>query len=376
MKPRSASKSSSPGKKSLELHGIPAYFLLFCIGVSLYFLFQILAPFSFALLFAAVLAVAFHPLYRFFLRTFRGRRGVSSLMTCFIVVVSIVIPFLLLLAILASESISVYTFFDAKVRSGALDHYLRWESGSFFYDLKSRFFSNLDLESLDLRNQIIAVAQSLSAQIVSFVQHFLGGIASLFLDFLILLVALYYFLKDGETLLAKVINLSPLPDRYESALLKKLGEMTNAVLYGSFLTSVVQGIMGGLGFFFAGIEQAFLWGTVMALFSLLPYVGTAIVWLPASIFLFVTGHLWGALFLCLWGLFVVSLSDNFLRPYFIGEKTATYPLLTFLSIFGGIIVFGLSGALFGPIIVTFTIAFLQMYELEYRDVLKRLNHHL
>ena len=114
----------------------------------------------------------------------------------------------------------------------------------------------------------------------------------------------------------------------------------------------------------------------MAFFSLLPYAGTAIIWFPASFILLVSGHVGAGIFLMIWGVVAVGMSDNFVRPFFIGGKTETYPLLMFLAVLGGIFVYGLSGILFGPVIITFVITFLEIYRLEYQGILNKLDHHL
>lgn len=361
-------------QKPLGLTHIPGYFLLFCVIISLYFLFKLYAPFGAALIFAAVLATVFFPLYRFLKKAFLGKGWIASLFTCFVVVLVIVIPFVILLALLANEAISAYEFINVKLRSGALDEYLVWQQGGFFYDLLSNFMNKLQLSEFDLKAQITSAAKNVSEFLVAQSTNLLTSIVTLFLDFLILIVTLYYFLKDGHRIIQKFIELSPLPTSYEKSILQKLGDMTNAVLYGTFLTAIVQGFLGGFGFYLAGIDQAFFWGTVMAFFSLLPYAGTAVIWFPAAILLFLTGSTGAAIFLLLWGMLAVSMSDNFLRPYFIGSKTETYPLLMFLAVFGGIFVYGLSGVLFGPLVVTFAITFLEIYQLEYHKVLKDLDH--
>lgn len=357
---------------SLKLHNVPGFFLIFCVAVSLYFLFQLLAPFATALIFAVILAVAFYPFYLFLKRKFGGCEGIASFCTSLVVILLIVIPFTLLLSLLASEAISAYGFIETKLHSGALDQLFRWEDGGLFYDFRQKFFPNLS--DPDLQSQIAATAQSISNFLVAQISGFLTGITSLFLDFIILLLTLYYLLKDGHLLIQKIFELSPLPSRHEASILKKLKEMANAVMYGSFLTAIVQGIFGGLGFALVGIDQAILWGTAMAFFSFLPYAGTSIIWFPAVVLLFLNGHSGSALFLFIWGVVAVSACDNFLRPYFIGAKTETYPLLMFLAVMGGLFAFGLSGVVFGPVIVTFALTFLEIYRKEYNIMLKKLDH--
>jgi predicted PurR-regulated permease PerM len=359
------------------IKNFPGYFLIFCIAVSGWFLINVFRPFFTILILAAILATAFYPLYRKLLKIFKVRARFASITMCFLVIVLIVVPLVLFILLLGRQAFDTYSFIQEQVHNGVLDPYIQWQSGGMIYDslavLRNDLGLAVDLNSLDIKAGIIETAQIVSSWLAGQSAAILKGFGGLLLSFFILIFALYYFFKDGVLIVKKIMILSPLPKEYEFELFKKFKEISLATLYGIFLTSIVQGIIGGIGFVIAGIPNALFWGTAIAAFSLVPVVGTSLVWLPASVLMIVTGHLQSGIFLFLWGLLIVSTVDNFLRAFLIGGKTKTNQLLTFLAVFGGIGMFGLVGVIFGPLILTLFFTFLHIYELEYDSVLHRDN---
>ena len=147
--------------------------------------------------------------------------------------------------------------------------------------------------------------------------------------------------------------------------------MVKAIIIGGFLTGIIQGLVGGIGFAIAGIPNVFFWTAMMAFASFVPLIGTTLIWLPASIILIASGdYTWG-IFLLIWGLVVISVVDNLVRPYLVGGKAHTYPLLTFFVILGGIFTMGFTGIIVGPMVLMAFMAFLHIYEAEYVKVLKQ-----
>jgi predicted PurR-regulated permease PerM len=165
--------------------------------------------------------------------------------------------------------------------------------------------------------------------------------------------------------------LSPLPKVYEDELFGKMDSMVKAIVFGVFLTAIAQGLVGGVGFAISGISNPIFWGTAIAVASFIPVVGTGLVWVPAAIILVIFGNYWAALFLAIWGFLVIGTVDNFLRPYLIGGKAKTHPLLTFFVILGGLFTMGLIGIVVGPVVLMFVMSLLHIYEAEYTKVLKR-----
>ncbi len=360
----------------IVIKNFPGYFLITCLIFSFFGLFTILRPFIVLLVLAAILGTAFHPLYHRLVKLFKGRVRLASLVTCFLVFILIIVPLIVFLILLGAQAFDTYNFIQHQVHNGTLDPYLRWQSGGLIYDfvnsLRGQLGTLVDLDTIDLKGSITESAQLITSVLATQSASILKGLGGLLLNFFLMFFAMYYFFKDGHWIVKKIMVLSPLPENYEREIFRKFKEISLATLYGIFLTSMMQGFIGGVGFAIVGIPGALFWGTAMGVFSLIPFVGTLIIWLPASLILLASGNIVGGIFLFLWGLLLVSTVDNFLRAYLIGGKTNTNQLLTFLAIFGGVGVFGLVGVVFGPLILTFFFTFLHIYEMEYDRVL---HHH-
>ncbi len=353
----------------IMIRNFPGYFLIACLLVFFFFLLRLFAPFLTVLILAAILGTVFNPLYKRVLKLFKNRARLAALTVCFLILFLIIVPLLIFVLLLGKQAFDTYYFIQDRVQQGMLDPYIKWEKGGMLYDslgvLRDQVGPVIDLDTLDIKEGIMNTAKSVTSWLAAQSTSIIKGFGSLFIGFFILFFALYYFLKDSDLIVKKMMDISPLPLEYEKKLSAKFREISFATLYGIFLTSIVQGIIGGIGFVIVGVPNALFWGTAIALFSLIPVVGTSIVWLPASIILFTTGHVVGGIFLFFWGLLIVSTVDNFLRAFLIGARTKTNQLLMFLSVFGGIWMFGLVGVIFGPLILTLFFTFLHIYEIEY-----------
>jgi len=184
--------------------------------------------------------------------------------------------------------------------------------------------------------------------------------------FFLMLYLLFFFLRDGPRILDALIRALPLGDQRERHLLGRFAEVSRATIKGTLVVGIVQGTIGGIAFAVLGINAPVLWGTVMALLSILPVVGTALVWLPAAIVLILSGHIIGGIALILVGVFVIGLVDNLLRPVLVGRDTQLPDYLILLSTLGGLAGFGLAGIVIGPTIAAFFLSVWQMAEQEFR----------
>ncbi len=375
------SRSKSVKNKNLQIEDVlpqhaiildklPGYFLIFCLAFTTVLFFQILKPFLTVIFLAAVLSMAFYPMYKKLLRIFKDVQGLASIITCLLVILLTVVPLTIFVVLMAGEAVSTYQTIQTKVNSGVFDQYLQWQNGGFFYDLNEKVKTIVDLEKIDLKKTVLDMAQSLSTILVAQAATLLRSISDLFINIFILLFSMYYFFKDGKLIVEKIRSVSPLPSLYENELFAKMSDMSKAILLGVFLTAVLQGFVGGIGFLIAGIDNPIFWGTAMAFFSLVPLIGTAVIWLPAGIILAVMGQYGAAIFILLWGAVVVGLVDNVARPYLIGGRANTYPLLTFFVILGGIWTMGLQGVIIGPLVLMLLMSFLHIYQAEYGKVLK------
>ena len=198
----------------------------------------------------------------------------------------------------------------------------------------------------------------------------LGNVPGLGIRFALLILLVFYLLRDGQVILERLKQLSPLANEQEEELIQRIRALASSVVLANIATAAAQGIAGGIGLWIAGISP-FFWATLMAFTSLIPAVGTALVWVPAAGYLLLAGN-WGkALFLVVWSALVVGSIDNFLRPMLMKGEGEISSIYLFFAILGGINLFGIVGILYGPLIVGIMAVLVHLYELEYGDVLAK-----
>ena len=182
--------------------------------------------------------------------------------------------------------------------------------------------------------------------------------------------SMFFFFRDGEALVRELKKLIPLAPEHEDLVLKKLKDVTLATFFGIFATGICQGIVAGFIYFFLGVSNAILWGTTTAIFSLVPVVGTATVWIPMSLYLASTGEVMKGVILFVLGVTVIGLLDNFIRPLIIEAKSQEmHLLLVVFSLAGGLMLFGPSGVILGPLVAALFVTFLEIYKIEFQDQL-------
>lgn len=356
---------------ALILKNLPGVFLITCLVFALLALLYMVMPFLTSILLAAVFAIIFFPFYKKMLKWLRGYERLASLLTCLIVMLVIILPITGFTILLAGEGIETYNEIQEKFESGVFDKYTQWSDGGFFYDLSEEVRPFVNIEELNIKEIVFNMAQAVSDFLTNFVVVLIETFSSFLINLLVMLFSMYYFFKDGDVIIKRIGTWSPLPSFYEEELFDKIVAMVKAIVFGVFLSAIIQGIIGGIGFAFVGISNSIFWGTAMAFFSIVPLVGTAVIWVPAAIVLLILGNWGAAIFILLWGAIVVGSSDNFFRTYFIGGKAHTYPLITFLVVLGGIWVMGLKGVIVGPLVLMILMSFLHIYEVEYGQVLKK-----
>jgi predicted PurR-regulated permease PerM len=188
-------------------------------------------------------------------------------------------------------------------------------------------------------------------------------------QFAVMLYTLFFFIRDGDKFLGMVMRVFSLGQEREKVLYEQFVATTRATLKVTLIIGGLQGSMGGLIFWVTGIEGALLWGVVMVLMSIVPVVGCSVIWVPASVIMLLTGHIWKGILILAFGVIVISVVDNLLRPVLLGRDVQMHPLLIFLSTLGGLSLFGFSGFVIGPIIASLLLAIWAMYDQFYRDSL-------
>jgi predicted PurR-regulated permease PerM len=340
--------------------------ILLVLGVVLYFIFRILEPFLPALAWAAILATVFHPLFTALSRWLRRPRLASAL-SCLVLTVSIVLPAMFLLFVLAQQSVSAYRMLEGHVMSGpATFAALRKTSSYQWYLAKTK---GLGMPEPDLRAVATKALGMVSSFLVSRSASLFSGITRFFISFFVMLFALYYLLLKGPAIPAELRQLSFLRPEYEEKILEKFRLSARATFGGSLATALIYGALGALGFLIFRLSSPLLWGAVMALLSLIPVVGAALVWAPVGVYYMLTGAVWkGAILLVVFAAMSVVV-DNIVKPLFIKRGTQMDSLWVFLSVLGGIGVFGFLGLFLGPFLFTLLSALVEIYKAEFRGEL-------
>jgi predicted PurR-regulated permease PerM len=334
-------------------------FILFLTFLSIYLLYQILSPFLSSIVWAILLAMILYPLFKK-LHNFLKERGVlSALIMTLLVLVVIVLPFTLLMASLASDVVSFYHQVEEMIKTGQLQAY--FESVKEIPVLKSilaRAGKHIDLDPLPL---LLKNVNQISTFIFNQTTILLKGFSTFVAGFFFTLLSLYYLFKDGSTLFEGLKEAVPLPSKEKELLILRFKDMIHATMYGGILIALIQGVLGGLSFWILGLPSPIFWGTVMGLLSFIPIGGTALIWGPAAIILLIGGAVLKGIVLVGIGVFVISMVDNLLRPFFISTRTNIHPLLLFFAVLGGVQAFGLIGVIAGPLIATLFLTLIEIY---------------
>lgn len=330
------------------------YFFLFLLFWVFLLVFFIFLPFIQVLVLAMVLATTFAPLYKKVLNITKNHRDFAAIISTLIILALVVVPIVFLGVQIIQEATQLYS--------------------SLINDGVETYLPNV-LENLsNIFPQVTAVLSKVSfdadQHLKTGLQWFLQNIGSVFssatgiiIDFFILVIALYYLLKDGEKLKKFIISLSPLPDIYDEQISEKLRRTVSAAIRGILVVALIQGVLTSIGFTIFGVPKAVLWGSVASIASLIPGVGTSLVLIPGIFYLFFTSTTFYAFGLLVWGVVAVGLIDNYLGPKLVERGVGIHPLVILLSILGGISFFGPIGILFGPLALSLFFALLDVYRM-------------
>ncbi|NIO04311.1 MAG: AI-2E family transporter [Proteobacteria bacterium] len=339
-----------------------ALLMIAIIGISFYFFYLIFSPYLVSIAWAVILTLVFYPAYERLNGWLRNRRSLSSILSTVITILIIVFPGVLLLFLLAQEVVEIYRFFEEGVKSGKFQFLLKWREAPGIDQLISRLDPWLNLSQLDVQGLILQTLRRLSTFVLNQSTKFVLGFSQLVFSFFLMAISMFYLFRDGERLLRGIKSLIPLTSEEKELVFVRIREMVHATIFGGVLVSMIQGFLGGLAFWILGLPSPVLWGSVMALLAFVPVVGPFLVWIPAAILLVIQGqHYVKAIVLVVWGIVLVGLSDNFLRPILISGRTKLHTMILFFAVLGGLNAFGFLGLVAGPLVVTVCLAILDIY---------------
>jgi len=341
-------------------------FLLMVLFLSLYLAYLILGPFVHILVLAIVLASLFYPVQMFFVRLYRGRKNLAALTIVFIITFALAIPVFFFVSAMVAQGLDSINQINEWLKAGNLQNLAEDPKTLRAIAWAHQHLSFLDLNKINLQSHLMGISKSLGQFLLSKVATLLGNAATLVSDFFIMIFIVFYLVRDGKEMMNYGRYYSPLRKEQEDRIFDGIGLVARSVLLGSFLTALAQGLVGGIGLAFVSIPGLF-WGTVMGFASLIPIVGTSLVWIPTVIYLVLLGKMNSAIFLLLWCVVLMGIIDNFLRPFLMKGEGKMSPFFIFLAIIGGVQYFGLAGILYGPLILSFAMIMLYIYGVEYRE---------
>jgi len=313
-----------------------------------YFIYKVINPFIYPILWAGIFTVIFSPLHKLMLKLTKNRETLSASLTMFLIIFLVIIPGAFLITLIVSESID---FAQNVMNDKTLDFYNLIENKA-IQDIVNRITDNLNIQRIDIAVVFKEKLKEFSLFIISKAEAILVEIPSAFFSFFITLFTTFFMLRDGKSFSSLLKNLIPLSDTEIQYYFENLKKVIYITFLGVLLTAFAQGLIAFVAFYFIGIKSSLLLGVVTAVASLIPVVGSAIVWVPLAVFLLAKGLILKGVLVIIVGLLFISTVDNFVRPIFLHQYLSLHLLLTFFSLFGGIKAFGFIGIFLGPVIIS------------------------
>lgn len=343
-----------------------AFVLILVLAVSALFL-AVAWPFLKPLLLGALLAGLCGPLYRWVTQLLGGRKSLAAGLTLLILFVLVVGPLTAFVGVVVKQAL------------GVSNQALPWVQENFgtmsvfnAHDWLARRFPSIARyvpEQEKIVDGAAQLAKATGAYLVGGATQLTASTATFLLNLFVMLYAMFYFLRDGDAILEKILYYTPLSHGDEVRVLERLVSVTRATIKGTLVIGIIQGTLAGIGLWVAGIGGAAFWGTIMAVLSVVPGIGAALVWVPAVIYLYVVGHTLTATLLLVWCAAVVGTIDNMLRPRLVGKDAKMPDLLILIGTLGGLFFFGPIGFIIGPLVCGLFLTVCDIYGATFKDVL-------
>lgn len=327
--------------------------LLFLIAVLGYLAYQILSPFLTAVAWAMVFSIVFYPVYALICRYVRFK-SFASLITILLILIIILGPISYLTSLLINETQTFLSSIDQDQLESMQKFYEGLRSSALYQKLSSSMGELPSKEVIleGIRKAGRTVLENMSLQITN--------VLAILANFLFMIFTIFFFLKDGPGFLSKARDFMPFSEKHKDRLATQVKDMIVSTVYGGATVALIQGILGGIAYYVIGMESPVMWGVAMAVMSFVPLLGTFSIWGPGAVFLLLTGSYVKGIGLLLFGVLVISMVDNILRPLIIGSRTKMPTILILFSVLGGIKLFGMIGFVMGPLIMA---AFISVFEI-------------
>ncbi len=343
------------------------WFFLALFLVSGFLLGRLLWPFLSVIVVAIVITGVFNPVYRVVHRKLNAT--LSSLITCIIIFFVLFVPVSAFVGILANEAYDLYLTARDAVLSNPIKELL--ENSKIvdkINDILTNFGVNITAD--ELNKGVAELGRTVGLFLYQQARSMTANIVNFVVNFFFMLLIVFYLLVDSQRLVSFIVGLSPLPDDQDEKLIQKFKDMAGAILLGNGLGGLIQGTLGGFVFAIFGFRSPFLWGVIMALLAFLPIVGIGAVFLPAALYLILQGRLAAGIFFIVFYAVLSGAIEYLFKPKLVGKRVQMHTLLVFLSIIGGLKLFGILGIIYGPLVVTAFLTLTEIYKSSYQRILE------
>ena len=296
-------------------------------------------------------------------------KTICAMLVSAVIILLILLPFMFALTTSATEAQNMYIGAKEKILTGDIIDFDCVGKDTLL--CKATGYTKVWVEDPEVKFYLQDLLGRFASIAIDKTSDVLFSLPGIILQIIITFFMLYYLFKDGPALIKRMQGILPLSKKHKTIVYDKLKNTTHAVMYGSILIALIQGALGALGFWIFGINSFFIWGMVMAIFALVPIVGTAIIWIPAALYLIAKGAtngnmtlVWSGVGLLIYGTLVISSADNLLKPKLIGNRSGMHPVVVLLGVLGGLSLFGFAGFLIGPLILAALTSFADIYQKE------------
>jgi predicted PurR-regulated permease PerM len=345
------------------------WFFLACFLISIYLMGWLLSPFLSIIVLGAVVAGAFYPVYRPLAAHSKIGPGVASFITCLLIFFVLFVPIVFFVGVLTQEAFELIQL----ARSPALSSFINTHfTNSALLDRINPLLANFDIAITgeELNKTISDIGRAVGLFLYDQARSIASNTLSFLASFFLMLLVIFFLLIDGPRLVQFLIDLSPLPEDQDAQLIGKFNDMAGAILMGNGLCGAIQGLAGGVIFWLFGLPSAFLWGVIMSLLAFLPIIGIGAVFIPTVIFLFLKGRVGASLFFLIFYLLLSGGVEYILKPKVVGKRVQMHTLVVFLSIVGGLNLFGILGIIYGPLIATAFLTLTNIYHTSYQTFIE------
>ena len=343
------------------------WFFLAVFIVSCFLMGWLLWPFLSVIILAIVVTGVFSPVYNFLNRKLNAT--VSSLLTCFLIFIVLFLPLSFFIGVLANEAWDLYLTAKAALQSKPIMELLE---KSDLFDTINQFLAKfkIRISGEQLNRAIAEIGRVVGLFLYEQARSITTNVLKFIVNFFFMLLITFYLLIDSGRLVSFIVKLSPLPEDQDQKLIQKFKDIAAAILLGNGLGGLIQGTLGGIVFALFGIKSPFLWGVIMGLLAFLPILGIGGVFVPAAILLFLQGRIGAGIFFLVFYIVLSSGIEYFFKPKLVGQRVRMHTLIVFLSIIGGLKLFGILGIIYGPLVVTAFLTLAEIYQASYQQMIE------